>query len=145
MAVKIQTAVYIDGINRTSKTVLPIKFGNFLDERLDECNLSLRAIKQETFSPLTPVEIRVKSTEYFGNWNDNPTLSGEESEEVYHYTVANDTASEVRPGSGLFNHELYLLEVTKVAECIIVDALTYTNDIGRNYTENAPLAEPVWG
>ena len=144
MAVHIQTAVYIDGINRTSKTVLPIKFGNFLDERLDECNLSLRAINVETFSPLTPVEIRVKSTEYFGNWKVNPTLSGDESEEVYHYIIANDTATEVRPGSGLFNHELYLLEVTKVAECIIVDALTYTNDIGRNYTEDSALAQPQW-
>lgn len=145
MAVHMQTAVYIDGINRTSKTVLPIKFGNFLDERLDECNLSLRGVKVETFSPLTPVEIRIKSTEYFGDWNDNPTLSGEANEEVYHYIVANDSATEVRPGSGLFSHELYLLEVTKVAECIVVDALTYTNDIGRNYTADSTLAKPQWG
>ena len=41
-------------------------------------------------------------------------------------------------------HELYLIEVTKVTECIVVDALTYTNDIGRNYTEKAPYAQPKW-
>lgn len=45
MAVKIQTTIYSGGINRTARTVMPIKFGNFLDERVDECNLSLRAVK----------------------------------------------------------------------------------------------------
>lgn len=143
MAIRTQTTVYIGGINRTARTVMPIKFGNFLDERLDECNLSLRAVKVEEFSPLTPVEIRVKQTEYFGDWNNNPTLSGEEDEQIFYYIVANDTATEVRPGSGLYNHELYLLEVTKAAECVVVDALTYTNDIGRNYTENATPVEPI--
>lgn len=143
MAVKIETAVYIGGINRTARTVMPIKFGNFLDERLDECNLSLRAVKKEKFSPLTPVEIHVKQTEYFGDWNNNPRLSGEQDKQIFYFVVANDTATEVRPASGLYDHELYCIEVTKVAECIVVDALTYTNDIGRNYTEDAPLITPV--
>lgn len=145
MAVKIQTELYIDGINRTSVAVQPIKLGNFLDERLDECNISLRGVKKEVFSPLTPVELRVKSTEYFGEWNNNPRLTGVEDEQVLYYLVANDNATEVRPGSGLYNHELYCIEVTKAAECVVVDALTYTNDIGRNYTDTAVLAEPVWG
>ena len=144
MAVKIETAVYIGGINRTSRIVMPIKFGNFLDERLDECNLSLRAVKKEVFSPLTPVEIRIKSTEYFGEWGNNPRLTGQNSEQIFHFVIANDSATEFRPGSGLYNHELYCIEVTKVAECIVVDALTFTNDIGRNYTENSALAEPQW-
>lgn len=145
MAKRIQTSVYVDGINRTSKTVMPIKFGNFLDERLDECNISLRAIKLESISPLTPIEIRVQVTEYFGDWNDNPRIVGQMEEQIYHYVVANDSAQEFLPGSGLYNHELYCLELTKAAECVIVDALTYTNDIGRNYTENATFAQPVWG
>lgn len=135
MAVKIVTAVYINGINRTSRTVLPIKIGNFLDERLDECNISLRAVKKEVFSPLTPVEVRVKITEYFGEWS-NPRYSKVIDEQTLHFVVANDSASEVRPGSGLYNHELYCIEVTKAAECVVVDALTYTNDLGRNYTSN---------
>lgn len=143
MAVKIETAIYIGGVNRTARAVMPIKFGNFLDERLDECNLSLRGIKKEAFSPLTPVEIRVKTTEYFGKWKDNPTIV-KTDEEVLYYLIANDNATEVRAGSGIYNHELYCIEVTKEAECVIVDAITYTNDIGRNYTENAGYAEPVW-
>ncbi len=144
MAVKIETAVYIGGVNRTARTVLPIKFGNFLDERLDECNLSLRAVKKEVFSPLTPVEVRVKQTEYFGEWDNSPRLTGVEDEQVFYCLVANDNATEVRAGSGLYNHELYCIEVTKAAECVVVDALTYTNDIGRNYTDTDVLAEPVW-
>ena len=144
MAVKLETAVYINGINRTSRIVMPIKLGNFLDERLDECNLSLRAVKKAVFSPLTPVEIRIKSTEYFGEWGKNPRLTGKKDESVLHFLVANDSATEVRSDSGLFNHELYCIEVTKMAECVVVDALTYTNDIGRNYTENSVLAQPQW-
>lgn len=143
MAVKIETAVYIGGINRTSRTVMPIKIGNFLDERLDECNLSLRAVKREVFSPLTPVEVRVKTTEYFGG-RESPSYSEVLDEQTLHFIVANDNASEVRPGSGLYNHELYCIEVTKAAECVVVDALTYTNDIGRNYTTDSTFAEPDW-
>ena len=63
---------------------------------------------------------------------------------MFYYVIANDNATEFTPGSGLYNHELYLIEVTKVTECIVVDPLTYTNDIGRNYTENAPYAQPKW-
>lgn len=145
MAIRNEISVYIDGLNRTYQTVMPIKFGNFLDERLDECNLSLRGVKKEFFSPLTPVEIHVESIEYFGDWNNNPTLTGNVHGDVFYFVIGNDNANEVRPGSGIYNHELYCLEVTKVAECIAVDALTYTNDIGRNYTSNAAFAEPVWG
>lgn len=144
MAFHIETEVYVDGINRTKSVVMPIKFGNFLDERLDECNISLRQSEVETFSPLTPVEIRVKITEYFGEWENNPRLTGKVEESVFNYVVANDSATEFRPGSGIYSHELYLIEVTKVAECVVVDALTYTNDIGRNYSENTLLAQPVW-
>lgn len=144
MAVKIVTAVYINGVNRTSRTVLPIKIGNFLDERLDECNISLRAVKKEVFSPLTPVEVRVKITEYFGE-RDNPRYSKVIDELTLYFVVANDSANEMRPGIGLYNHELYCIEVTKAAECVVVDALTYTNDIGRSYTAASALAEPQWG
>ena len=137
MAFKINTEIYIGGINRTASVVMPIKFGDFLDERLDECNISLRQTRKDTFSPLTPVEIRVKNTEYFGEWENNPRLTGKVEESVFHYVVANDSATEFRPGSGIYSHELYLIELTKAAECIVVDPLTYTNDIGRNYSDGA--------
>ena len=88
--------------------------------------------------------MRVIITEYNGEWNNNPRLTGKVEENVFYYVIANDNATEFTPGSGLYNHELYLIEVTKIAECIVVDALTYTNDIGRNYTGITTLAQPDW-
>ncbi len=66
MAIKNTFTVYIDGINRTSRAVMPLKYGDFLDERLDECHLGLRAIKKENFTPLTPVEINIENELYWG-------------------------------------------------------------------------------
>jgi len=143
MAIHIQPAVFINGINRTARTVMPIKWGNFLDERLDECRLSLRAVEKENFPPLTPVEIEFKITEYFGIWKDNPTIV-QTRKDTKRFIVADDSAAEFRPKSGLYNHDLYLIETTKVAECFVVDTIMFTNDLGRNYTGNAPYAQPQW-
>ncbi len=57
MSYKNSFTVYIDGINRTANAVMPLKWGDFLDERLDELYLSLRRIKKAHFEPLTSVEI----------------------------------------------------------------------------------------
>lgn len=140
MAIQNQISVYIDGINRTANVVLPIKFGNFLDERLDECQLSLRGVKKEHFSQLTPVEIHINSTIY---WGTNNKRIDRTQEKVYRFIIANDNGSEMQVGRGLYNHDLYLIEVTKGAELYVVDTLTFTNDLGRNYTSNATAVEPV--
>lgn len=129
--------VYIDGINRTYNFVYPLKCANFLDERLDECILSLRAIKKEIFKPLTPVEIRVRNTLY---WGVKHKVIEKEKKKTYHFIVANDIATEMQVGTGIYDHELYLIEVTKAAECFVVDTITFTNDLGRNYG-----AQPVSG
>ncbi len=142
MATQNSTYIYIDGINRTTNAVLPIKTGDFLDERLDECNLSLRGVKKEIFSPLTPVDIIIVNDFYYGEDEDRKAVK--KTETIKYYIVANDNATEMQVGSGIYNHELSLIEVTKVAECVVVDSLTYTNDIGRNYTDNAQIAEPRW-
>ena len=141
MAIKNSIEVYIDGINRTPRVVMPLKFGNFLDERLDEMHLPLRAVKQETFSPLTPVEITIKNEVYWGS-GDNRVVERSSALTEY-FIVANDTAEEVQVGSGLFNHDLYLIEVTKIAECCVVDTITFTNDLGRSYKENTAYADPI--
>ncbi len=138
MAVKNTVAVYIDGINRTPNLVMPVKLGDFLDERLDECRISLRAIRRKIFQPLTTVEIVLTSETYFGS----TTVSIKK--QTRYYIIAEDSAKEVLLGKGLYNHELYLIEATKFAECVVVDTITFTNDLGRSYTENAGFAEPVW-
>lgn len=133
MAYKNLTAVYIGGKNVSANTVLPLKIGNFLDERLDECQLSLRGVNKEHFTPLTPVEIVVKSKRYWGMKD----ADGKTTEKTYYFVVANDSASEMQIGKGLYNHDLYLIEVTKAAECFVVDTLTFTNDLGRFYGEES--------
>lgn len=137
MAIRNESAVYIDGINRTGKTVVPLKGGDFLDERLDEGVLSLRGVKLPPLPPCTPVEIVRKNTLYFGH-TDVDTQT-----DTTQYIVADDTAEEVTPGTGLYNHELSLIEVTKALELYIVDTLTYTNAIGRTFTDAATPVVPV--
>jgi len=141
MAIKNSAYIYINGINRTPNVVTPLKWGNLLDERLDEFQLSLRQIEKENFAPLTPVEIQLTNELYWG-YDDRTTE--ELRTETKYYVVANDNAEETQIGSGLYNHDLYLLEATKSAECYVVDSLTFTNSLGRVYTENAPLATPIW-
>lgn len=143
MAIHNNLAVYINGINRTSNLVIPSKFGNFLDERLDECLLSLRQIKKDIFEPLTPVEIVLTQTEYFGKWGAKDVNIVATKRYNRKFIVADDSATEVTPGTGVYNHELYCLEVTKTLERVVVDTLTVTNDIGRNYAANTVPIEPI--
>lgn len=137
MAVKNDIAVYINGINYTKKLVYPMKFSFLLDESLDEGAIALRHVKREIFQPLTPVEIRVRNTVYWGKTVDKVETA------TYYYVIAGDTVEEVPTGSGLYNHDIALVEATKVAECIIVDTLTVTNDIGRVYTDSPSPVVPV--
>lgn len=67
MAIKNTSAVYINGINLTKYTVLPLKWGKFLDERPDEIYIALRHCPIKSFKPLSPVEIRKTNVLSFGN------------------------------------------------------------------------------
>lgn len=142
MAMHYEIGVFIDGINRTSRTVAPLKWGNFLDERLDECHLSLRAVKKANFPPLKPVEFVMTATEYFGIWNNKPKIVKSQTKNKK-YIIANDNAVEVSPGSGLYNHDLYLIEVTKIAECHVVDTITFTNNLGDHILEGSVQIVPT--
>lgn len=136
--------VYVDGINRTHNTVMPLKWGDYLDERLDEANLSLRRIKRETFSPFTPVEI-VLSNKFFIHRDKikDAKETAPEEERTKYYFIANDESKQEPIGSDFYAHEQNLIEVTKYAECITRESRTLTNDIGKNYTANAKPVEPV--
>lgn len=138
MAIRNKVAVYINGINLTPYVVMPLKWGNLLDEQLDEMYLSLRHCPIKNFKPLTPVEIRFTNELYWHKETVNAKT------ETKRYIIANDTNAINNPvGSKLYDHDLYLIELTKIAECIVVDTLTFTNDLGRNYTEGAIQIVPV--
>lgn len=130
--------VYIGGINYTNALITPLKGGNFLDERLDEAMLFLNGISADNFPPRTPVEIEIKNTLSFGA-NEVDTQA-----KTIYMVVANDSAEETIVGKGIYNHDLYVIEVTKAAELDICDTQTITNDLGRAYTESANYAQPVW-
>lgn len=137
MAIKNSAAVYINGINLTAFTVAPLKWGNFLDEQLDEMYLALRHCPIENFKPLTPIEIHFKNELYF----DSTTVDTQTK--IKRYLVADDSNAEENPvGRKLYNHDLYLIEITKYAECIVVDTITFTNDLGRSYTKDAKPVTP---
>ena len=130
-----KAAVYINGINLTHYTVMPLKWGNFLDEQLDEMYLSLRHCPIRVFKPLSPVEIHLSNRLYFGQ----NTLKNKQI--IKRYIVANDSNAEESPaGKKRWNHDLYLIELTKIAECFVVDTITFTNNLGRNYTANSSPA-----
>ena len=126
--IKNSAVIYINGINLTAFTVMPLKWGNFLDERLDEMYIGLRHCPFENFKPLTPVEIHFSNELYFGSTTvDTQT-------DIKRYLIADDqNATENPVGSGLYDHDLYIIELTKLLECIAVDTNTITNDLGRNY------------
>lgn len=127
-----KAAIYINGINLTHYTVMPLKWGNFLDEQLDEMYLSLRHCPIRVFKPLSPVEIHLSNRLYFGQ----NTLKNKQV--IKRYIVANDSNAEESPaGKNRWNHDLYLIELTKIAECFVVDTITFTNDLGRNYLSAA--------
>lgn len=123
--------VIIGKINYTHYCVMPLKGANLLDERLDEVYLPLRHIPVEVFQPLTPVKIIIHNKVHF---NENVAYS---KDKTLYFVIANDNNVVESPvGSGRFNHDIYLVETSKIAECIIVDSLTFTNDLGRNYAKN---------
>lgn len=130
--------VIIGKINYTHYCVMPLKGANLLDERLDEVYLPLRHIPVEFFQPLTPVKIIIHNKVHF---NENVAYS---KDKTLYFVVANDNNIVESPvGSGKYNHDIYLVETTKVAECIIVDSLTFTNDLGRNYAKNPKPITPT--
>lgn len=145
--------------NHASKTytdytpfaVFPLKVANLLDEQLDEINLTLKGVSVEYFKPLTEFKIEItnkpdclltpaQKTAIRANQGLEVTLTelsanASKIEETHTITmvVANDRAVEVPVGSGRYNHEIYLIEQTKILERFIGDSLTFTNPLGNNY------------
>lgn len=148
--------------NAQVKIAIPIKYGDLLDEQLDELNITLKLSEEEHFKPLTPVELEITevcpaklnwemvkeilaASDY--DWTiDEATksatapgfkvsLNGTTLTEVLKkdYIIANDNSIEVPFASKHYTHELYLIERTKYLEGFIGDTLTFTNPLGNNY------------
>ena len=140
MAVRNSAAVYINGINYTHYVVMPLKWGNFLDEQLDETVITLRRSKKKVFPPLTPVEVRLTNELYWGN------VTNKLKKETKQFVIANDNVTESIIGKGFYDHDLYCIELTKILECIVVDTCTFTNVWGRDYVNaQFPVVPDITG
>lgn len=117
----------IDGVDYTQHLALPVKWNALLDERLDEGRASLRHTKKDLF------RIGARVTLNLGNGDGD-----------IDFIVAEDEAAEIPCGSGYYNHELMLIEPTKILERIPVETLTFTNNLGRTYASNPIKVDPVY-
>lgn len=111
-----------DGGWKTWKNVVsPLKYGKMLDEQLDYATVSLLRVNKKTFAPMTKAQVVITSV-----------MGDEVQTETLDYLIAGDSATESPVGSGIYNHELTLIEYTKFLEGFIVDNLCFTNqDIAR--------------
>lgn len=107
---------WIDGAWEEQKCTLPFTNAVLLDERLDEANATVYS-KRDIFPALTVFRMiayeRRAATVYV-----NHTI---------YYVLANDKSPEYVVGSGLYKHNLYLIEPTKLLEGIPCQTLTFTN------------------
>jgi len=108
--------ITIDGTDYTEYIPMPFKWSSLLDERLDEGRMSMRHCPVPLFAPMSEVKITLSDK------------SNTVTEKVF--LVSSDDSSEV------------LIEETKKLEGIIIDSLTFTNSLGRTYTEQYVYVEP---
>ena len=113
--------------------VLPLKYGKFLDEQLDYAVITLERVPKKRFELLTFVRLRI----------DSVTDNGTESFYENTLLIVNDESFESPVGSGLYRHEITVIEATKLAEGIQVESLCFTNANGNDYTKGAvaPILE----
>ena len=119
--------VTIGNKDYTRHVPFPLKWQEALDETLDYSRINLKQLKTPVFTPFTPITITM--TDKKGHVKE------------LNQFISTDSATEKPVGSGKYNHDMYQIEQTKLLEGIVVDALTFTNDLGRNYTANALIID----
>lgn len=134
----------------TENAIFPLKTANLLDEQLDECSVTLKQAITPFFRPLTLVRITIinKPEALFTQADFEEFTAKKENDCTIEYNsqtkqitetktvlmvVASDNAIEVPIGSELYNHDIYLIELTKIMEGYIGDSITFTNALGNDF------------
>lgn len=112
--------LYLDG-NEIKNTVFPFRFGELLDERLDEAYVDFYGSDVEAFTPTTEAKVEI--------YQDDKKV------DTQYYIVANDNSQEYPIGSGKYKHSIYLLERTKLLDGVICSSLTFTNTLPKDYSK----------
>lgn len=116
--------ILIDGVDYTSSCALPFKEQYVLDSALDNGVLNLFEIpRKDVFKPFTPITITKDS-------------------DTYTMYIASDKVTEI-VGSGLYNHDLVLIEETKLLEKKVVDTNTTTQPLVHDYLSLAVKVQPT--
>ncbi len=124
------TSEWIEINGQNGRLAFPLTYGNMLDERLDELRLVIIGSPQKSFKPTTPFVVFMGS------------LLGDDVNAVYRtFTLGIDNAVETPIGSGLYRHEITLLEPTKLLEGIPCQTITFTNENGT--MSSTPLESPI--
>ena len=125
--------------------VAPPKFAQLLDEQLDEATISLKKIRKDIFNPNTICRLTIINTPesiYYSDYDVRQRAESEVNisydvdtkkitEELTQlYVIANDSSVETTSGSGTYDHDIYLIELTKIMEGYIGDSITFTNVLG---------------
>lgn len=119
---------YLDGTCKDiPSAVFPLTSASLLDEKLDETYVTFYNSRKEIYTPSDLFRIQ--------RYEDRIKVSDEV------LTVANDEAIETPLGSGRYKHTVSLMEATKLLEGIVCQTLTFTNDLGKVYTNNAREAQ----
>ena len=98
----------------------PLAYGNLLDERLDEANIVIIS-SVEKYEPMTRVCITITTN----------VGTASESNTIKYFSIANDNAKRLYPSSTKYEHQLYLVEVTKELEGFICQSITFTSRLNQ--------------
>lgn len=146
-------SVTINGIDFTNYAVYPLKWGNLLDERLDEAYVTLKfvpkSLQDGAFRPLSLVKIVISNTPDTNQEGEQDEVFGidQNLNQITHrltqttnkrFLAARDTVYNNPIGGNFDTHELYIIEETKFLEAFICDTLTFRNALlnrfGQSYT-----------
>ena len=102
-------------------SVFPFISGELLDERLDEGSITFFD-RTKAHKPLTEFRIAF----YKGAVGEEPDndIYGKNTE---YFILANDNSAEYPVGSGVYKHEAYIIERTKLLEGVLCPSITFTN------------------
>ena len=139
---KIKTT--INGTDYTKKTLFSFKYGDLLDERLDEAYISLKNVKRkEPFQPNDEVTITIENNPKCKRNTTKPETKDIEQKVLDDntlkqttqrtYLVGGDSVNNYPVGSDLYTHDLYLIEETKASEGIILDGISFTNALANDF------------
>lgn len=106
----------------TNKAVFNPIIGEYLDKQLDELTLQLKLVPTEYFEPNTLIRVS-----FSDSYERTMLIAGDDSS--LNLKVKSKTGKE------LFDHDLRLIELTKLMEGFVSDSMSFTNALGRTYIE----------